>query len=126
MWDRIEANDFADVVTDALAKRFPHDPPRFLPRTPHGHYKAEVYASELEAAGFTDITIEPLDAVSAAAGPEIPAVAYCKGTPLRNEIEAFDPTGLDDATDQAAHALAERFGSGHIEGRIRAFVITAS
>lgn len=125
MWDRIEANDFADVVTDALAMRFPEDPPRFLSRTPHGHYDTEVYSSELKAAGFSDITVEPLDAVSAAAGPDIPAVAYCKGTPLRNEIEVLDPNGLDDATNQATQALASRFGDGRIEGRIRAFVITA-
>jgi hypothetical protein len=32
---------------------------------------------------------------------------------------------LEDATKQAAEALAHRFGSGAIEGRIRAFVITA-
>ena len=42
MWDRIERNDFAHVVTDAMAMRFPDDPPRFLPRTPHGHYDTEV------------------------------------------------------------------------------------
>ena len=125
MWDRIEANDFAHVVTDAMATRFPDDPPQFLPRTPHGHYDTEVYSSELKAAGFSDITIEPLDAVSAAAGPDIPAVAYCEGTPLRNEIEALDPGGLEEATDQATQALAGRFGDGRIEGRIRAFVITA-
>ena len=125
MWDRIERNDFAHVVTDAMATRFPDDPPRFLPRTPHGHYDTEVYSSELKAAGFTDITIEPLDAASAAAGPDIPAVAYCEGTPLRNEIEALDPGGLEGATDQATQALATRFGDGRIEGRIRAFVITA-
>ena len=125
MWDRIEENDFAQAVTEAMALRFPDDPPRFLPRTPHGHYDTEVYVSELKAAGFSDITIEPLDAVSTAAEPNIPAVAYCQGTPLRNEIEALDPGGLEEATDEATRALADRFGIGHIEGRIRAFVIAA-
>ena len=50
---------------------------------------------------------------------------YCQGTPLRNEIEARDPSRIEDATKQAAQALARRFGSGAIEGRTRAFVITA-
>jgi ubiquinone/menaquinone biosynthesis C-methylase UbiE len=125
MWDRIEENDFANVVTEALAGLYPVDSPRFLPRTPHGHYDTEVYRSELEAAGFTDIDIEPLDAISAASSPLIPAVAYCHGTPLRNEIEALDPEGLDAATEHAADAIASYFGSGQIDGRIRAFVITA-
>jgi ubiquinone/menaquinone biosynthesis C-methylase UbiE len=125
MWDRIEENDFAHVVTNALAEKYPFDPPQFLARTPHGHYDTAVYRSELEAAGFTDITIEPLDAISAATSPLIAAVAYCHGTPLRNEIEVLDPLSLDSATEHAANAIASYFGSGHVDGRIRAFVITA-
>ncbi len=125
MWDRITENDFADVVTDALAARFPEEPPRFLPRTPHGHYDTEVFRSELRLAGFTDISVEPLAAISKAVSPDVPAVAYCQGTPLRNEVEALDADGLEEATNQAAQALASRFGDGRIEGRIRAFVITA-
>src|SRR5439155_22695966 len=38
VWDRIEANEFADVVIEALAALFPQDPPRFLARTPHGYH----------------------------------------------------------------------------------------
>lgn len=34
VWDRISENEFADVVTQALATFFPQDPPRFLARTP--------------------------------------------------------------------------------------------
>ena len=41
VWDRIEANAFADVVTEALAALFPHDPPRFLARTPHGYHDVD-------------------------------------------------------------------------------------
>lgn len=125
MWDRIEENDFADVVTNALAGMYPADPPRFLARTPHGHYDTNIYRSELEAAGFEEITIEPLEAVSAAETPMVPAVAYCHGTPLRSEIESLDPNGLDGATQYAADAIARYFGSGPVSGRIRAFVVTA-
>ena len=31
VWDTIEANDFADVITQELAAVFPQDPPRFSP-----------------------------------------------------------------------------------------------
>jgi ubiquinone/menaquinone biosynthesis C-methylase UbiE len=126
MWDRIEENEFAAVVTDALAVRYPQDPPRFLPRTPHGHHDTQVFQRELEQAGFANVAVEAMDAVSSAATPDIPAVAYCMGTPLRNEIEALDPDGLEHATIQATQALSERYGEDRIEGRIRAFVITAS
>src|SRR5262245_23179234 len=33
VWDRISENEFADVVTQALATLFPQDPPRFMART---------------------------------------------------------------------------------------------
>ena len=54
------------------------------------------------------------------------AIAYCQGTPLRNEIEARDASSLETATRQATEALTRRFGAGAIEGRIQALVITAS
>ena len=55
----------------------------------------------------------------------MPAIAYCQGTPLRNEIEARDASGLEDATQACGEALAQRFGNGPVEGRIQAHVITA-
>lgn len=125
VWDRISDNEFADVVTDELAKVFPHDPPRFMARTPHGYHDAERIRGELNAAGFTSISIDALDETSKAPSPREPAIAYCQGTPLRNEIEARDASRLEDATKRAAEALARRFGRGAIEGRIRALVISA-
>ena len=125
MWDRIEENDFAYEVTRGLADMFRDDPPMFLRRTPHGHYDTAIYLSELAAAGFEHVTVEPVGAVSTAPNPAIPAIAYCQGTPLRNEIEARNPLGLEEATTQAADAIRERFGDRSLESRIRAFVITA-
>jgi ubiquinone/menaquinone biosynthesis C-methylase UbiE len=125
VWDRISENEFADIVTEALAALFPHDSPRFMARTQHGYHDVERIREELNAAGFTNISVDALDDKSKASSPRDPAIAYCQGTPLRNEIETRDASRLEDATKQAAEALAHRFGSGAIEGRIRAFVITA-
>ena len=126
VWDRIEENEFADVVTQALAGVFPSDPPRFMARTPHGYHDEKQIRQELKAAGFTSVSFDAVDARSKAASPRDPAVAYCQGTPLRNEIEARGAPGLEEATNKAADALARRFGSGAVDGRIRAFVIGAS
>jgi ubiquinone/menaquinone biosynthesis C-methylase UbiE len=126
VWDRISENEFADVVTEALATLFPQDPPRFMARTPHGYHNVEKIREDLTAAGFADVSIETVDHTSRAASPNDPAIAYCQGTPLRNEIEARDASRLEDATKAAADALARRFGSGPVEGRIRAHVITAT
>ncbi len=126
VWDRISENEFADVVTEALAAVYPEDPPRFLARTPHGYCDTEKIRNELNAAGFDRVSIEAVDGISRAPTPEHPAIAYCQGTPLRSEIEARDGSSLEDATVKAAAALAHRFGTGAIEGRIRALAITAT
>jgi len=125
VWDQISENEFADVVTEALAKRYPQNPPRFLARTPHGYHDAEKIREALMMAGFASISIETRGDISPAPSPRDPAVAYCQGTPLRNEIEALDPSGLEAATQEAAQAVARRFGNGPVKGRIQAHVITA-
>lgn len=125
VWDEISTSEFADVVTQALAEIFTHDPPRFLARTPHGYHDVERVRADLKAAGFSAITIDAVQARSKAMSPTDPAIAYCQGTPLRGEIEALDPSRLQEATEHAARVLAARFGNGPVDGRIRAFVITA-
>ena len=82
VWDRISENEFADVVTEALATVFPNDPPRFLARTPHGYHDVERIRAELNAAGFADISVDAVDERSKASSPRDPAIAYCQGTPL--------------------------------------------
>jgi ubiquinone/menaquinone biosynthesis C-methylase UbiE len=125
VWDKIADNEFADVITSALAEIFPDDPPRFMARTPHGYHDAEQIRRDLKAAGFGEIAIDAVDATSKAASARDAAVAYCEGTPLRSEIEARDPAGLQRATAHVTAALERRFGKGAIEGRIRALVISA-
>jgi ubiquinone/menaquinone biosynthesis C-methylase UbiE len=125
VWDQISENEFADVVTQALATLFPQDPPRFMARIPHGYHDVEKIREELTAAGFKEISIATVEGKSRASSPREPAIAYCEGTPLRNEIEARDASRLADATKTAAEALERRFGTGPIEGRIRAHVIAA-
>jgi ubiquinone/menaquinone biosynthesis C-methylase UbiE len=126
VWDRIEENAFAHVVTEALSGLFPEDPPLFLARTPHGHHDAGRIRAELARAGFGDVTVETFVLTSRARSPREVAVAYCQGTPLRNEIEARSPSGLEAATEHAAKALAARFGDGPIEGQIKGHLLIAT
>jgi ubiquinone/menaquinone biosynthesis C-methylase UbiE len=126
VWGQIADNEFADVVTEALTALFPQDPPLFMARTPHGHHDLRKIREELGAAGFAEVSIETVDHRSKAQSPRDAAVAYCQGTPLRNEIVARDASRLDAATTAATEALARRFGDGPIDGRIRAHVIAAT
>jgi ubiquinone/menaquinone biosynthesis C-methylase UbiE len=126
VWDQISKNEFAEVIAYTLASMFPHDPPCFLARTPYGYHNLQLIRDELAAAGFASILVETLDAVSGPRSPRDAAIAYCQGTPLRNEIEERDPSRLEEATHEVAGALARRFGPDLIEGRIRAHVVTAA
>jgi ubiquinone/menaquinone biosynthesis C-methylase UbiE len=125
VWDRIEDNEVPETVTGALATVFPQDPPRFLARTPHGYHDPTTIRDDVQAAGFKQIAIETLERRSRAPSPRDPAIGFCQGTPLRNEIEARDKSRLEEATDTAARAIAARFGAGEVDGKIQALVIAA-
>ena len=120
VWDRIEENEFIDTVTTALATLFPEDPPRFMARTPHGYYDHRTIERDLANGGFTSSPqISTVAQRSRASSSQVPAMAYCQGTPLRNEIEARDASRLAEATQLAAEAIALRFGRGPWTARSR-------
>jgi len=125
VWDRIEDNEFAAIVTEALQEMFPEDPPFFLRRTPHGYFDTRLIRSDLAKAGFSrKPEITTLAARSRAPSPRIPAVAYCRGTPLLNEITARGPSRVDESVERAAAAIALRFGDGAVDGKIQAHVVS--
>jgi SAM-dependent methyltransferase len=127
VWDRIEDNEFTVVTESALGELFPENPPRFFSRTPHGYCNSALIERELAAAGFTDnVEVHTVTARSRAECARIAATALCFGTPLRNEIEARAPPSLESATDHVTTAIAKRFGTGPIDGKIQAIVFSVA
>jgi SAM-dependent methyltransferase len=125
VWDRIAENEFAATVTTALESTFPKDPPRFLTRTPHGYHDLPTIERDLAGGGFRKpAQIATVTARSRAQSPDVPAIAYCQGTPLRNEIEERDASRLGEATEIAAGAIARQFGAGAVDGKIQAHIVT--
>ena len=112
--------------TNALARVFPDDPPRFMARTPHGYSDTALIRAELAEAGFSNVTIETRAEQSRAASARLPAVAYCQGTVFRSEIEAREPGSLDRVTDYVASELEARHGSGEVAAKIQAHIILAA
>ena len=124
VWDRISENEFADTITTALEAVFPEDPPRFLARTPHGYHDRSAIERDLAGGGFAGTArIATVAARSRASSARLPAIAYCQGTPLRNEIEARDASRLGEATDVAAAAIERRFGTQSLDGKIQAHIV---
>lgn len=126
VWDHIGMNEFADIVTQSAALVFPEDPPQFLARTPHGYHDVGAIRENLADAGFADITVSTLAQQSPAPTPRHAAIAYCEGTPLRNEIEARDASLIDHVTDRATEAITERYGNGPVVAKIQAHIVTAA
>ena len=115
----------ATVALSAAIDIFPDDPPLFLARTPHGYHEKEVIIADVQSAGFAKAAAETLTRRSVALSCRDPAIGFCQGTPLRNEIEARDASMLIEATDAAAAKISARFGNGPVDGMIQAHVITA-
>ena len=127
VWDRLEANEFPHAVSEALAGLYPADPPTFMRRTPHGHFDRASIEADLRMGGFTAAPeVATVAARSRAEAARVPAMAFCLGTPMRGEIEARDPGGLERAVECANEALVGRFGSGPVDGAIQAFVFTVA
>jgi ubiquinone/menaquinone biosynthesis C-methylase UbiE len=123
-WDSVETNHFVKVANATLIGRFPDDPPVFMARTPHGYHDLDLIRAQLAEAGFSAVDIVPHEHMARAASAAAAAAAYCEGTPLRNEIEVRGGT-LAETTALVAAALSQEFGSGPIQGLVKAFVVTA-
>ena len=126
VWDAIKHNEFANLVTAAVADMFADDPPGFLARTPHGYHDRQKAVAEVRGAGFANVTAETITRRSVAATCRDAAIGFCQGTPLRSEIEARGGDRLAEATEAAAKRISAAFGNGPVDGKMQAHVITAS
>lgn len=124
VWDRIELNEFADLVTAAITPMFPADPPRFLVRTPHGYNDVALIARDLAQGGFVQTPeFNTVAARSRADSARAAATAYLHGTPLHAEILARDANRLVEAIEVATIAIARQFGQGSVDAGIQALVV---
>lgn len=126
VWDGIDQNDIARIVSRAVGAMFPRNPPMFMERGPHGHGDCGALERVLREAGFMRVAWEPVVLRSRAASARDAAIALCEGTPMRHEILERDPRRLGEAVEAATRALRAELGGGAIDGSMRAFVFTAS
>jgi SAM-dependent methyltransferase len=88
VWDRIEENEFANVITTSLESVFPDDPPLFLFARPMAIMTIRLSSEDLANGGF--IASPQIDTLRRAVALNLlkfQRLLIAKGTPLRNEIE---------------------------------------
>jgi len=124
VWDRIEENQTSELVTEALAARFPDDPPRFLPRVPYACFDEALIRRTLGEAGFADVDAETVSVQTRTTASDV-AIGFCQGCPLSSEIEARAPGTLAATTAAVTAALAARLGEGAFDTKVQAIVFTA-
>jgi ubiquinone/menaquinone biosynthesis C-methylase UbiE len=123
VWDSLQHNEFAHAVEAGLASHFPNDPPKFLSRAPYGYFDLRQIAADVSAGGFTATPEVATIAVRSRAGrASDPAIGYIQGSPLKGDVEARGAIG--PATDAATAEIEKRFGSGPVESKIQAHVVT--
>jgi SAM-dependent methyltransferase len=122
-WGPLQTHEVEAAVTAALGDWFPDDPPTFLARVPHSYHDASRVKADLMAAGFGNIHVETVELECSARSVADLARGYCRGTPLRPEIEARGD--LEATTRAVMTALQQQFGSGPVAGSMSALVVSA-
>jgi SAM-dependent methyltransferase len=125
VWESAAENPIIVATQAGLSRRYPDHGSWFLERTPCGYRDPDVIRSDLACGGFADCRIETVRLKGKVASAAALAIGFCQGSPLRTELEALDPNGLEAATDAAAQAIAERFGQNAFDADLCALVIEA-
>jgi ubiquinone/menaquinone biosynthesis C-methylase UbiE len=125
VWDCLDQNDIAATIWQGVTEHFAPDPPDYLRRVVHGYFVPSEIKADLEAAGFSQVTIEMVTRESRAGSARQAAAALIMGTPLRADLAQRLPEGLEAVADAAEAALVRRYGEGAILGKMRALVVTA-
>ncbi len=130
VWDRLEDQDFCLATQQAVCELFPDDPPLFMQRVPHGYFDQAKILADVAAGGFTNTpTFDTITEHRQASSARVPAVAFCQGTPWNHELQARAAASsitVEEMTQAAERAIAQKFGDGPIEGKIQGHVITVT
>jgi SAM-dependent methyltransferase len=123
VWESVDKNPIVAATLAGLSRRYPQHPSWFLERTPCGYRDPVVIRENLAAAGFSESHIQTVPMTGRAQSPMVAAIGFCQGSPMRAELEALDPGGLEKATAAAAASITEQFGEDAFEPELCALVI---
>lgn len=126
IWDAIERNPLSNLAHEAMQRHFPDNPPMFMKRGPFSYYEPEWIERDLEAAGFTDVSIETVALVSRSPSAEDGARGLCYGSPMRVELEEYGSDALDSVFGEVVQAARQYEGPNGFEAPMSAHIVTAT
>jgi SAM-dependent methyltransferase len=124
VWDAVEEVPFTRDLYEELVVLFPEDPPDFFVRIPYGYHDADTIQADLTSAGFADIVIGRVQLTTSAPSAGEYVDGYCYGTPLRFALE--EKGDLGEIARRLRVAMTARWGTGPIEQRMSAYLVTAT
>lgn len=81
----IEANEFAQVATEATASIFSDDPYQLLARIAHGYHDVDLMRDELAKAGFSQVSITTLEKTAVRLRPMMRPMRIAKGLAAKRD-----------------------------------------
>lgn len=121
-WDSHAFNPFAAVGQSVVEEVFPDDPPGFY-KVPFHYHDAEEIERDVNAAGFSSVTVEREQIVKTVASPDAFAEGFIYGNPIGEEIRmrGGDP---DAMVEKVKYAMEAEFGKDPAEMPLSAFFVT--
>jgi SAM-dependent methyltransferase len=109
VWDTVDHNPFARILSGAVSAAFHADPPQFL-RVSFGYAAIDPIKASVLAAGFAGLRVDVVRAEGAIADFDAFAAGMVRGSPLVDQIQSrgVDPEKL---VGVVAETLRQEFGA---------------
>lgn len=108
LWDSWEANPFARVIHETIARFFVNDPPGFY-KVPYGYHDVEIIQNAALEGGFAEVAIHRLEVRSKIDSARSFAEGLIFGNPLYDEVVARKGDPLEVCTS-LERAIATEMG----------------
>jgi SAM-dependent methyltransferase len=124
-WAGPERNPLAHISQQTAEACFPDDTPTFY-HVPWSYGDTRQIESDLRAAGFRHVSIQPVSLVGRAPSADYAAMGIVQGTPMANAIAERRSISVDAFTAVIAASLTRELGDGPLALPMHAWVVRAS
>nr|WP_294849891.1 class I SAM-dependent methyltransferase [uncultured Sphingomonas sp.] len=126
VWGGLDENPVSEAIQHAMNKAFPHDPPRFLARTPFSYHDADHILEDARSGGFERVSVERITLPHPRLPSDGAAIGMITGSPLYAEIDKLGPDAINVALAAAkAELTSVSDEDGRIAATMTALMITA-
>jgi ubiquinone/menaquinone biosynthesis C-methylase UbiE len=124
-WSGPQTNPLAHLAQQTAAACFPDDTPTFY-ELPWSYGDTRQIESDLRAAGFRHVSIQPVALVGRAPSADYAAMGIVQGTPMANAIAERRSITVDAFTAVIAASLTRELGDGPLALPMQAWIVRAS